>query len=63
LAAAVVDTADQAVVLRWCHELYDTRRRRGSAALLAGAEFERSSLTNRGGIRRAKGEDHSRHVR
>ena len=31
----------RAVVLRWCHEFYNTRRRHSSAALLAPAEFEK----------------------
>lgn len=31
----------RAVVLRWCHDFYNTRRRHSSAALLAPAEFEK----------------------
>jgi transposase InsO family protein len=28
------------IVLAWCHEFYNTRRRHSSAAMLAPAEFE-----------------------
>jgi putative transposase len=36
-------TKEQArnIVLAWCHEFYNTRRRHSSAAMLAPAEFEK----------------------
>jgi transposase InsO family protein len=38
-------TKDQArtVVLAWCHEFYNTRRRHSSAAMMAPIDYERTA--------------------
>ncbi len=43
LSRHTFDTKAQAraVVLAWCHDFYNTRRRHSSAAMLAPAEFEK----------------------